>query len=271
MVPLLIGTCGVMIINLHHALVYALPSLLTLMVAAYLFFSERLPELYTFIALGVFFIANTLFMYALCREMMESTGTLTTNILRALIWRREHTEFFIFIGIGVIMMAIISIYFLDMVTFLSRQADVMRELQLKIELTARTSFTVGGYSVLATGSRAASIIVFVLTIWLWMRLSRMGIRIPAYTEGYYLRTSEALELVEPFKWSIFFLSFLFIIAGNGIMRLLSQAYIDDSPIGANILAWLAGYFFMAVMHIAMWSRIYIIAVKMRNYPMTRLA
>lgn len=267
MFTLLIGTCGLTVRHFLHCLFYSAPAQAFLALALYLLFRGDSDLSHILAAVAAFLASNTLFTYSAARQLFKHKPghVLLEGIFR---WRREHNDFFIFITLGIIVLSILSVYFIDAVDFLLENLYLLKEKQA--ESPGRAGVAAGSYSALALGSRVSATALMIAVLLMWRYVCCIGIRIPAYIDGYYLRAEEAMDLTRASQLAMMLISFFCIIS----VTTFADIIIADVPPNllreAVPLIWAFGYYIVVLMHLALWVSFYNMHVKRTSYHMARL-
>lgn len=268
---LLFNTCSLLITHFMHCMAYAAPALTLLFAMLYTIHNDY-QTVYVVVAALLFIIANTLFIYAASEQMLKQNAG-SVDIMRALVWRQRHNDFFVFISLGIIILVVLSIYFIDAIDYFGDLIDTMIKDQQAIQSGGGTgSYTENAYSVFIFGSRLISAGLLLLLLFIWSYLCRTGIRIPAHVEHYYLRIEEARNLTQQHKICILAVSLLFISAINAFSDIVLVRYAEQAQQDRllTITVWTIGYFFMVISHVAIWTHTYVMLVKNTGYHMNRV-
>ena len=273
MFALLIHTFELLLKHILSCFIYSLPSQLIFAIIFYLLLSGTEVATVTVAVFGfLFLIVNTLFFYAAVQQMLAAPGHNRIDFVKVLRWRQHiHTDFFLFITIGMMILSLLSLYFIDAVNYMFNLPDVFNQQRQENQSeTAVYSMAYSGYTTLIFGSRIVAFVLLVIIINIWAYICRVGIRIPAYVEGYYLRSQEAAQLQRGSVLDAMATSFICIIA----VTWLADFLISDAPQAGRwfeLLVWTLSYFFIIVIHLAMWVYMYQKNVKKAGYHMTRRA
>lgn len=265
MLSLLYHTCALVISHIFPCALYAAVALAALF-GVFLTLSQSEPSPLTVTGLLVVFLpANVLYLYAACRQMQQPAENI--DYFGNMRWRREHSELLLFFCLGVFLLIILNIFFIDIGSDLYNRSFRLNVMKTEAIVADAHPTTIGGISILIFGSYLLALLLLFMTLWFWLYICRIGICIPAYTAGYYLRASEAIELMRHNTLQTAVLSLLCITAVSG----LSQTVLAEVPITAKWRAaviWSAAYFFTLQFHLALWILLY--NKLTRNYQMAPL-
>ncbi|MCH9705686.1 MAG: hypothetical protein K0U15_06150 [Proteobacteria bacterium] len=265
----LVNVCYLTLAHLRYSIVYGLPTLLTFGISILYFQKqEQVNWWYMSACIVLLLVLNTLFIYATCRQMLRPPRG-EINFLNAIIWRRQHSDFFVFIGLGMIVFVTLSIYALDVAAYLYEKATALGIEQATAAANG-SSANHSIYKTLEIGSRLLSYLLLFITLIVWSYICRWGIRIPAYVEGFYLRSEEALDLMRGSLLTILSISLFIIVGVIGIVHVVSTEALATGQEWLMLLLWPLSYFFAITMHIALWVHLYQMLVKASGYHMTRL-
>lgn len=265
MLSLLYQACALIIPHIFPCALYAAAALISLFGILFTLGENELSPLIIGGLIIAFLPANVLYLYAACRQMQQPAKKI--NYFRSMRWRREHSELLLFFCLGVFLLVILNIFFIDAGAYLYDRSFRLDVLKTKAIVADSHPTTIGGLSVLIFGSKALAALLLLAALWFWLYICRIGICIPAYTAGYFLRTSEALELTRRNVIQIAALSLLCITAVSG----LAQTVLTEMPIKAQwwtCSVWSAAYFFTLQFHLALWILLY--TQLTRNYLMAPL-
>lgn len=279
MFRLLWGALALALGNARACFFYALPTLALFAAAVRLLLDPAAPAWWSGLCVAALLPVKTLFVYAIAAEMLHPTrGRL--NWRQWFGWRARHGDFFLFVGMGMLVMGVLAVYFVDAMNYLWARAEYYRlAFQAATEATGMTgeaaamevySSRYGSYAALAAGSKALAVGVLVAALVMWSAWVRMGIRIPAHVEGYYLRREEAFGLTRHLGWAAMAVS-LFVIAGVSAMGdVVAEELGGLSEVWRATVVWTGVYFVLVVVHVGLWVYIYF-GVKKSGYYMSRLS
>lgn len=267
MFSLLYETCRLLLSHFLHCFVYALPAQAALALCFYLLKSNA-PMGLVFACAVVFFLLNTLYIYSGTQQLLKRKPGVV-DFIGAMHWRRTHFDFFLYIAIGMIALSALAVYFIDAVGYVQEEVKRLTDLQSEAEHSGEWS-AANSYTVILAGSKFLSYTLLILILLIWMRICRVGIRIAAYVEGYYLRSEEALLLTGQNTLAPLACSFVLIVTVTGYTNFLARQVPHETFLWMLPLLWAGGYFLTVTAHLALWVNVYRVYVKMTGYHMGRI-
>lgn len=271
MFRLLFETCYLFVHCIAGGLLYAAGALFFFFsgIAVVLVDSEITPTPIAYIAvlMFLFLIANTLYIYATAKHMLHPGDPI--DYFSGIRWRKAHNDFFVFIGIGMFLIAVIVVYFYDSFSYIMELTDTLKQEKVEMQINRTSPLIMGSLSVLLLGSQLLSSLLLFASLFLWTYLCRIGLRIPAHADGYYIRAKEALELTNGHSIPIIALSLLFLSATFFFVDVACARLLPDDPAAWQYAAaFSAGYFVLMQLHIALWVCLY--KDKTRGYKLNPL-
>lgn len=254
MLSLFFHACASLVTHITHSLAYA--------AAALLFFwgaSSALLQQKSFALIAPLFIlftvANTLYIHASTRQLQQHDPRI--DYLQRMRWRREHSELLIFIVSGSMLLAALAFYLSDVMFTFREIAEFMKQKQYRAEKQIDYWLFAEIAELLIFGAQFASLLLLLISLWLWNFFCRIGIRIPALTAGYYLRTEEALHLTRPNTFAVTTLSLFFIVSISSLADIvITQKLLSEPSPPLVALVITVAYFLLAQLHIGMWVALY---------------
>ena len=238
---------------------YALPAAACLFAAAWLWLEGAHPA---FVAapLVAASLACTQFIVATVRKMINPH--FSPKYREAMRWTRASSDLYFFIALAFAAMGALSVFLLDAAVHLyeySTKVSAARVRQLAeggLEKAGlRTSFIV-----VIFGSRTLALAALLTAVALWIRLCRIGIRIPAHVEGYYISPSEAMEITQGRGWHLLALSLIInggiSALGGALLTAVGHSFDSETPNWASAATTAAGLWVVGLLNAGYWTAIY---------------
>ena len=265
MLYLFFRACFLFVIHAVHSATYAAVALLFLLNAAALFALDKNYELVT-LFFTLFILTNTLYLYAATRQMRKDNPTIAYRANMR--WSSKHNEMLFFVISGSMLFAALAFYVSD---FMFTLREIANDIEKEVKQRGDDPFSVlvGVPHLLIVGSRLLSLFLLLLSLWLWNFFCRIGIRIPALTDGYYLRINEAMELTHQNTFAVTTVSLFFIVSVSALASTVIGKIPTPPPHPWILpLVYTVAYFVLAQLHIGLWVALYEKVTV--NYKMNRL-
>lgn len=204
----------------------------------------------------LFLYTNTLYVYASCQHIVKGHHDVLFKNWFA--WEKHHGDFLLFVGLGFTLLTLLTIFFLDFIQFLIALGERLERARDLSAASGLPQTDVGQLTILLFGSEIAAAVFVVISVFMWQFSCRVGLRIPAYTNGFYVRAEEALQLTGAHSKSIFLTSLFFIIGASSLIKICTNAFVgtDTTASLPIVVTAVITYFITSQLHIAMWVSIY---------------
>ncbi len=186
-------------------------------------------------------------MYTIASNMIDKGISYTEYFS----WIRHHIDFFIFVNIGIIFLTFIALSIASLLpAILDTIIETNQESQEYTGILPINPHThkSGGLSILLIG-------LVLLCLWIWSYICKIGIRIPAHSDGRYLREDHAIEVIEQYKYKIYVSSILVMLL-SGIAIHKTSLLPENLAVVTLPIVFSVVYFFIVHSHLAMWSVVY---------------
>ena len=232
--------------HLFRALLYSAPSQIVLFLLVRSVLTDApWQQILTYTL--IFLATNTLYVYANIQNIVTGVAPKILTFMR---WMRHHSDFLIFVNGGIMIVGGLSIYLIDVAITLY---EINQNLEEQRVDKGYYAYQFRGIAVLAFGSKISILLSIGASIWAWVYFCRVGIRIPAYVAGYYMRTEVALDLTRAYILLILILSLLFIVPSVGALFLLPDATADNARFALSIALV---YFILMQTHMCLWIALF---------------
>ena len=246
MLSLLFQTIQRFVIHIRAGVVFALPALALLFALRGKMEDPAAGVLQLGGLLVAFLLAAALQCHAAAGHLLRLSPA-PLRVFHALRWRKTHTDFFLYVVLGAALAAALAAYFYDTAFVLNDYAEALRQKQA--DASDRQS---GLLAAAAFGARATSALFLFLTLLVWRRVCRVGVRIVAHADGKHLRAEDAMALTNERGGAMFALSLLFFAAASGVY-FYAAGWL---PAGGRVWLLVACYFVLSQLHLALWAQVY---------------
>ncbi|MGI9297887.1 MAG: hypothetical protein ACR2QC_08320 [Gammaproteobacteria bacterium] len=194
MFHLLYQAVAVAVHGMAHSFRYAAPFMAAAAVAVTVYRRGDLlsPSGSTLLAAAVFFVFGPPYISAVLHIMLHGKPPPFMRVLR---WQWRDLDFLLFMAGSFLFGGMLILFVADVGMSLGDYAALRESPETETE--AKPQYAGYGYGEGATivvvfGSRAFAAGFFLAALWLWGYFFRAAVRIPAYMDGYDLRTGEAM-------------------------------------------------------------------------------
>lgn len=201
----------------------------------------------------LFLFNNTLYIHAISCIMIDKP----MDFGKSFMWKKTHTDFFIFVNLGLTFL-IILVFSLTFV--LSALSSALDGLAIEAESAINTHLDFNPFKQKSIAIKAIFALLAYISLRVWSHVCQIGVRIPAHSDGRYLRGDYAIEIVSPYKFSLYLSSAMCLGIGAYILYVLSKQsaviVIALFPYALSLI-----YFLILHIHLAIWANCYKIVSK----------
>ena len=210
---LLIHGIWTTLVNIRQSFVYFLPCNIAVFIAiyAYQYYSMGL-SLLSLILGGIFVLGSPMIICVF--HAMLNFGADLRPFKEMYSWGWRQIDFMIFVALMFYFMLMFSVAAINGTLAIhdaleAKGISIWQEIEVNTHEIGVDTHKIGNpYNelILILGSRVAIGGFIVVLLFVWYYFSRLYIRMPAFVDGFWLRSEEALALTRHESWQIFFLS-----------------------------------------------------------------
>ena len=190
----------------RRSLMYALPLLLFIFTTCVIYLNFKPPLLLALAVVGGFLFLGALYLIAVLTAMLRPQDAF--RFIESLRWRRRHWDFLGFSAAAFLLLGVLIVILGDLAHTLHVYSLALESKPTSAAAHDAYGYEQGGRLIFLFGSRLLAGVFLVATFILWIFFFRTGIKVPAYVEGYSLRSDEALDLTRLYRWQITAMSLL---------------------------------------------------------------